>query len=117
MMHSRTKRVIGSILGCSVALALAVVGFGIKAGRQGAEEAKAALPVEQVIASITTAVAAKPGNVRAVEAETEGGKTLCEVEILAQDGQTYEVKVDVATNTVAAVEEEDDDDEAEDEKD
>ncbi len=70
-----------------------------------------------MIASIKTAVAAKPGNVRAVEVENEGGKTICEVEILAQDGKTYEVEVDVATNTVVEVEADNDIDEDEDNKD
>ncbi|MDQ3753901.1 MAG: hypothetical protein M3371_04125 [Acidobacteriota bacterium] len=69
-----------------------------------------------MIASIRTAVAAKPGNVREVEIENEGDKTLCEVEILAQDGKTYEVEIDVATNTVVEVETDDDADEDEDDK-
>jgi len=46
--------------------------------------------------------------VRAVEAESEGDKVLCEVEILAQDGKTYEIEVDVATNAVTEVEEDND---------
>ncbi len=98
---------------------LAVGLLGVKAGgaqqqqqqQQRAEDdkdSKAALPVEQVIASIRTAVAAKPGDVLAVEAEVENGKTLCEVEILAPDRKTYEVEVDVATNTVVELEEDND---------
>jgi len=106
-MQSRTKRIIGSILGCLIVLALAagLFGlFGMKAEGQGAKQTEAGIPAEQVIASIRTAVAAKPGDVRAVEAENEAGKVICEVEILAQDGKTYEVKVDVATNTVIEIE-------------
>lgn len=118
MMQSRTKRIIGSILGCLVALALVVGGYGIKAGRQ---DAKVAIPAEQVIASIRAATAATPGNVRGVEVENEveneEGKTICGVKILAQDGKTYEVEVDVATNTVVEVEVDDDDDEDEDDED
>ncbi len=104
------------MLGCSVVLALAVAGFGIKAGGQSAKQTKVAIPAEQVIASIMTAAAAKSGNVRAVEAENEEGKTLCEVEILAQDGKTYDVAIDIATNTVVKVEADDDDDEDQDDK-
>ena len=106
-MQSRPKRVAGLISGCVVALALAAGGFGMKADGQNSKEPKAALPAEQVIESIRTAAAAKPGNVRAVEVEKDGGKTLCEVEILAEDGKTYEVEVEVATNTVVKIEEDD----------
>lgn len=97
-------RVMLSALGGAVLLAVGLL--GVKAG--GDKDSKAALPVEQVIASIRTAVAAKPGDVLAVEAEVEDGKTLCEVEILAQDRKTYEVEVDVATNTVVEIEEDND---------
>jgi uncharacterized membrane protein YkoI len=102
-MRSRTKRVAGFALACLVVPAGG--GFVFKAK---GDDDKAAVPAEQVIASIRTAVAAKPGNVRAVETETEGGKTVCEVEILAEDGKTYEVEVDVATNAVVEVEEDND---------
>jgi len=108
-MQSRTKRML-CLLGCLFAIAIVAVGFGIKA-RVKAKETKAAIPAGQVIASIKTAVAAKPGNVLEMEAENEAGKLICEIEILAQDGKTYEVAVDVATNTVVEVEADDDDDE------
>jgi len=114
MMQSRTNRIVGLTLGCLVALAIVVSGFGIKVEGQGAKDTKAAVSAEQVIASVRTAVAAKPGNVRAVEMENKGGKTICEVKILAQDGKAYEVEVDVATNKVIEVEAEDDDDEDDD---
>lgn len=107
-MQSITKRVINLVLGCSIALAFG--GFMVKAGGQGPKETPAAVPAEQVIASIRTAIAAQPGDVRAVEIENERGKSLCEIEILAPNGKTYEVEVDVATNTVIEVEAEDDDD-------
>lgn len=115
MMRSRMKRITGLVLGCSVALAFG--GFGIKAGGQGTKKTKVAIPAEQVIASIRTAIAAKPGDVRAVEIENEGGKSICEVEILAQDGKSYEVEVDVTTNTVIEIEMDDDNDEDEDDQD
>jgi len=114
MRQSKIRRVTLSMLGCAVLLPAAVGLLGVEAGGRQQHRAetdtdsKAALPVEQLIASIRTAVAAKPGNVLAVEVEVEDGKTLCEVEILAQDRKTYEVEVDVATNTVVEIEEDDD---------
>ena len=114
-MRSRTKQTIVLVLGCSVALAFA--GFGIKVGGQAAKDSKVDVPAEQVIASIKTAIAAKHGDVRAVEIENEGGKSICEVEILASDGKTYEVEVDVATNMVVEVEIDDDTNEDEDDQD
>ncbi|MBA3242901.1 MAG: PepSY domain-containing protein [Acidobacteria bacterium] len=114
MIRSNAKRFRGLLFGCLVAAALVAVGVGIKAAGQEKKEAKASLSAEQVIASITTAVAAKPGNVLELEAEREKGRTLCEVEILAQDGKTYEVSVDVATNTVVEVEADEDDDDDDD---
>ncbi|MEJ7618133.1 MAG: hypothetical protein WKF30_14485 [Pyrinomonadaceae bacterium] len=95
-------------------MALAGAEFGVKAEARGSQQTKAALPAEQLIACIKTAIAAKAGEVRTVEAENEGGKPICEVEILAEDGKTYEVEVDVATNTVIEVEVDDDDGEDED---
>lgn len=106
-MKSKTKRIAGSILGCLFALALAVGIVVTTAEGQDKEETRAAIPAEQVIASIRTAIAAKPGDVRSLEAETKGGKTICELEILAQDGKTYEVAVDVATNMVIKAEADD----------
>ena len=117
-MRQRTmKGIASSISVCLIALALAAFGYVIRAEGQGAKKAKPAIPADQVIASLKTAIAAKPGNVRAVEAENGGGKPLCEVEVLAEDGKTYEVEVDVATNTVVEVEVDDDDGEDKDEKD
>lgn len=111
------KTIAGSISVGLFALAVAVFGYVTQAEGQNAKKAKAAIPAEQVIASIRTAVAVKPGNLLGVEMENEGGKTLCEVEILTPDGKTYEVEVDIASNTVVEVELEDDDDEDEDGKD
>ena len=74
MRQSTISRVMLSLLlGCAVMMAIGL--FGVRAGgpqeqqQQRAEDdkdSKAALPVEQVIASIRTAVAAKPGDVLAV---------------------------------------------------
>jgi hypothetical protein len=117
MMRGGTKRIVGLMLG-GLAAVLTVGSLGVKAQERGEQETQVALPAEQVIASIQTAVAAKPGSVREVEAENEAGKTICEVSILAQDGKTYDVEVNAATNTVVGVEadDEDDGDEAEDDQ-
>src|SRR5688500_3924396 len=106
MTRTARKRPGALVLGGSLlALVLAAGGLGMRAEGRGARESKASISADQLIACVRTAVAAKPGNVRAVEAESEGDKLLCEVEILAQDGKTYEVEVDVASNTVVEVEE------------
>lgn len=109
-MRNGTKRIVTLALCCLVVLATAAAGlvFNVE-GRRG-EETKVSLTAEQVIASVKTAVAVKPGNVLEIEAEKENGRTVCEVEILAQDGKTYEVVVDVVSNTVLEVEMDDDDD-------
>ena len=107
-MQRRRKQLGGLLLGCLIALTMAVSGLVVSARSQGAKDSGAAISADQVIACIRTAVAAKPGDVRAMEAENEGGKVICEVEVVAQDGKTYEVEVDVASNTATEVEEEND---------
>jgi uncharacterized membrane protein YkoI len=109
-MKTRTNRIIGLILGCLIAIALSTGGFRITAERPGDQDSKLAISADQMIAAIKTATTAKPGNVMGVEVEKKGDKTICEVEILDQDGKTYDVEVDVATNTVIKVEEDKDDD-------
>jgi hypothetical protein len=81
-MLGRTKQVAGLTLWCGVALVLAAGGLRLKAEGQADKERKAALPAERVVASIWAAVAAKPGDVRAVEVEKKGDKLICEVEVL-----------------------------------
>lgn len=115
------KRVVAMLAGGVAALAL--TGGGLKAWAEHGEkgegtEAKIALPAAQIIASIRTAVAAKPGHVLEVEAESEKGKTHCDVKVVGNDGKTYEVGVDVASNKAVSVELDDDkDDEQDGEKD
>ena len=116
-MRNGTKRSRGILFGSLIALTLAAGLFGMKATGQNNRNGKVSLSAEQVIASVTTAVAAKPGSVLELEAENEKGKLVCEVEILAPDGKTYEVVVDVATNTAVEVEADDDDDDGDDDDD
>ena len=114
MRQIGTKRFGALTLGCLIALLMAAGVLGLRAEGQGAKEAKAAVSADQAVACVRTAVATKPGDVRAVEAEREGGKLVCEVEVLAQDGKTYEVVVDTATGAVIEVESDDDDDDDDD---
>jgi ABC-type Na+ efflux pump permease subunit len=106
----QSKRVLWSMLLFSIMAMLAIVFLVAQAEEKdepGEKESRAVLTAEQVIASVKTAVAAKPGGVREVEAENEGEKLVCEVEIVAPDGKTYEIEVDVKTNSVIEVEEDD----------
>ena len=106
-MQNRKRVIVAGAL-----FALVASGAGLKVWAEEKEDAdvKIALPAEQVIASIRTAVAAKPGNVLEIESENEDGKSLCEVTVQAADGKTYEVEVDVAANKVLEIELEDGED-------
>lgn len=111
------KRVV--VLAAGGLATLAMVGGGLKVWadqgeKDDGEEARIALPAEQLIASIRTAVAAKPGQVLEFEGESEKGKTHCEVKVVAADGKTYEVDVDVAANKAVSVELDDEDGAADD---
>ena len=104
-MRHRAKQLVWSASGCAAALVLAAGASGIRASGQDGKGSAAALPAEQAVACVRAAVAAKPGNVRGLEVENEGGKVVCEVEVLAEDGKTYEVDLDPATGAVIEVEE------------
>lgn len=104
----QNKKRLVTVVACGLGI-VALMGGSLKAWAEKneageTEERKVALPAEQVIASIRTAVAAKPGRVLEVDAESENGKTVCDVKILAADGKTYEVGVDVASNKAGTVE-------------
>ncbi len=109
-MKTRTNGIIGLIFGCLVAVALSTGGLRITADVSGNQDTKMAISADQMIAAIKTATTAKPGNIQEVELDKEGDKIICEVEVLAQDGKVYDVRVDVATNTVIKVEEDKDND-------
>jgi uncharacterized membrane protein YkoI len=109
-MKTRTNGIRSLIFACLIAIALSTGGFRITAEEQGGQDPKMAISADQMIASIRTATTAKPGKVREVEVQKEGDKTICEVEILGEDGKAYDVMVDVATNSVIKVEEDKDND-------
>jgi uncharacterized membrane protein YkoI len=63
------------------------------------------ITAEQAIACIRTAGAAKLGLLKEMEAEDERGSRLCEVKIVAENGQEYKVYVDVSTDKVVKIKE------------
>lgn len=82
------------LLGRSAVIAAMVLLLG--AGSAAAVDE--ALPAEQVIAAIQTAVASTPGLVKEVEVEREGGRLIVEVEIVNTDGRKSKVKIDPERN-------------------
>jgi uncharacterized membrane protein YkoI len=102
------KQLGGLVTGCLIVLTLAVSVWIASAWSQNAKDSRAAVSADQAIACVRTAVTAKAGDVRSMEVDNEDGKLICEMEILAQDGKSYEVEVDVASNTVTDVEEDND---------
>jgi uncharacterized membrane protein YkoI len=101
----RHHRCAGGILAGLWAMLLFVTGGTAVVAH--ARDAKSALTADQAMTCITTAVAAKPGMVKKVEVDDEDGKQLCEVEIVAEDGQEYELHVDLDTKTVVKAKKED----------
>jgi hypothetical protein len=101
----RSEKLLGGAL---FAVLLTASGLHVWADKD--KDVPAALPVEQVITCLRTAVAAKPGRVVSIENETEKGRLICEVKVRADDGIAYEVEVDVALNKVLKIERDDDED-------
>lgn len=101
------KKVVTLLAGGVATLALAGGGLKVWAeqgGKGEAGEVEITLTASQLKAATAAALAVKQGKVLETEAESEGGKTHCDVQILAADGKTYEVGVDVASHKVASVE-------------
>jgi hypothetical protein len=69
-----------------------------------ADKTTPALAADHVIACIRTAVAAQPGLVKDVEVTYKRQQWLCEVEIVDEAGQKFELEVDVSTNRVIKAE-------------
>jgi uncharacterized membrane protein YkoI len=109
-MMTRKNGIRGLMFAGLIAMAMLTDGFQITAEGRGGQDTEAAITADQAIEAIKTAIATKPGKVRDVDIENEGGKIICEVEILGQDGRAYDVTVDIATNKVIKVEEDRDND-------
>lgn len=78
---------------------LIVVASGIYVGAQN-RQGRAAATAQQTIACINTAIAARAGLVESIDIDREGGRIVCEVEIVADNGREYNVYVDVTDNKV-----------------
>jgi uncharacterized membrane protein YkoI len=98
-IHTRAKRVLAGVL----AMVMPTVG-GLTVSAQMTSR-HPTITAEQAMACIRTAGAAKPGLVKEVEAEDKKGGRLCEVEIVAENGQEYKVYVDVSTDKVVRIKE------------
>jgi hypothetical protein len=59
-----------------------------------------ALTAAQATACIQAAVAAQPGTLKKLDVKDTGGTRLCRVTMLADDGKTHHLQVDVTTNRV-----------------
>jgi hypothetical protein len=59
-----------------------------------------ALTADEAITCIRTAVAAQTGWIKEVEGDQEGGKRLCEVELVDEKGKRHTLRVDVQTQQV-----------------
>jgi hypothetical protein len=85
-------------------LATLLLTAGSMAGVAHAGKTPPALAADHVIACIRTAVAAQAGLVKEAEVKYKRGQWLCEVEIVDDTGQKYELQVDVSTNSVVKAE-------------
>lgn len=93
----------------ALALSTTAIGVALAHDDDHENEPKIGVSAPDMTRAIEAAAKAKSGDIAEVEVESEGGKTMIEVEILAQDGKTYEVSVEAATGKVAAVEQENED--------
>lgn len=80
-----------------VTLLLASGGLAIATAQSPPKEA---LTAAEAIACIQTAVAAQAGFVKEVEGDDDGGKRLCEVQIVDETGKRHKLHIDVQTNQV-----------------
>jgi hypothetical protein len=99
-MHQqyRTKIILAGV--CATWL-LTVGSLG---GTAHANRAKPALAADHVIACIRTASAAQTGLIREVDVKYKRGQWLCEVNMVDDVGQKYELTVDVTANQVIKTE-------------
>jgi uncharacterized membrane protein YkoI len=98
-IHQHAERVLAGVVAVIMA-----TGGGLTVSAQMTSR-HTTITAEQAIACIRTAGTAKPGLVKEVEAEDEKGSRLCEVEIVAENGQEYKVYVDVNTDKVVEIKE------------
>lgn len=92
-----TKVILGLISGVLVAATLIASSAYAEAQNR---QRKATASKEQVIACIDAALAARPGAIDDVDIDRKGGRIICEVGIIAENGVDYDVDVDLADNKV-----------------
>ena len=90
-------------------LATLLLTTGGMLGAAPAAQSSPALTADHVIACIRTAVAAHTGEIKDVEVDYERGQWLCEVELVDETGQAYELSIDMATYRVVKTERDDTD--------
>jgi hypothetical protein len=81
-----------------------LLGTGGVVGVTNAAQTSPALTADHVVACIRTAVAAQAGAIEKVEVKYRRGQWLCEVELVDEAGQEYELRIDVATYQVVKTE-------------
>jgi uncharacterized membrane protein YkoI len=93
--EAQQRMLIAAMLGGMALLSLA--------GRaQQGDNGQASLPPSQIITAIQAATTSTPGKVLKAEAQARDGKFYCDVQVLASDGKTRTVRIDVASNKVIA---------------
>jgi hypothetical protein len=85
-------------------LATLLLTTGGMLGAAPAAQSSPALTADHVIACIRTAVAAHAGEIKDVEVDYKRGQWLCEVELVDETGQAYELSIDMATYRVVKTE-------------
>jgi hypothetical protein len=82
-----------------LALILLLLGGGL-AGAASSDPPPEALTAGEAIACLRTAVATQAGLIKDVEGDQEGGKRLCEVELVDDTGKRHTLHIDVQTNQI-----------------
>ncbi|SUZ34010.1 hypothetical protein ROE7235_03791 [Roseibaca ekhonensis] len=95
-----------------LALILALLASPAWADRADHDRARRALEAGEILPLseiLQAAEAARPGRVIELELERDDGRWIYELELVARDGQLYEMEIDAATGTVLEIEREGDD--------
>lgn len=86
-----------AMLSTMTSLTLGLSEFPVSAQQRPAAEA---ISVAQAIACINAATQARAGQIKKLEIDREKNQLVCEAEILAADGKTYDVYVEVTGGKV-----------------
>ena len=97
------KKFIGGIF-AGFLLAVLLVSGGVYVDAQSKRAAKS-MTSDQAISCINTAVKAQAGRITNLDIEMKGGKMVCEVEIITEEGKEYDVDIDANANILIQVKE------------